>query len=262
MTAAAPIPRIAAQTGRIHSATGLRHLPPGQAMVEFLIVLPVMLLIVLGTLQFAFIYHAKMTLNYAAFEAARAGSLNSIRPYAMERALARGLAPLFTHRDDIAAYKTGREKVLKQIEDGYLRIEVVNPPAELFADRRIAITTKDNRLVIPNDNLIYRGTSSRPGDATLQDANLLKIQVYYCYELIVPLANRILWTMLRYAPADALPPGTPEIKPEFRVGAPAAGSFSEECIVTKHDNEAYYGLPIRAQGIVRMQSAAELPPGT
>jgi hypothetical protein len=46
-------------------------------MVELLVVLlPVMLLLIFGTIQFALIYHAKITLNYAAFEGARAGTLN------------------------------------------------------------------------------------------------------------------------------------------------------------------------------------------
>jgi len=54
-------------------------------MVEFLIVLPVMLLLVMGILQFAFIYQAKITLNYAAFQTARAGSLNNASMSAMEK---------------------------------------------------------------------------------------------------------------------------------------------------------------------------------
>ena len=55
----------------------------GQAMVEFGIIVFVLLLLILGTLQFAFIYHAKIQLNYAAFETARAGALNNARMWAM-----------------------------------------------------------------------------------------------------------------------------------------------------------------------------------
>ena len=51
----------------------------GQAMVEFICVLVPLLLLILGAIQFALIYQAKITLNYAAFEAARAGSLTGAR---------------------------------------------------------------------------------------------------------------------------------------------------------------------------------------
>ena len=82
-------------------------------MVEFLIILPVLLFIILATLQFAFIYRAKITLNYATFEAARAGSLNSARQYAMNNAMARALAPIYTTEDSITAYKTAMRSITR-----------------------------------------------------------------------------------------------------------------------------------------------------
>jgi len=66
-------------------------------MVEFLIILPVMLLLVMGTIQFAFIYQAKHTLNYATFHTARAGTINNLSMSAMEMAFASNMAPLYTH---------------------------------------------------------------------------------------------------------------------------------------------------------------------
>ena len=48
----------------------------GQAMVETLIVMFVTLILLFGIIQFGLFYNAKTVLNYAAFEAARAGSLN------------------------------------------------------------------------------------------------------------------------------------------------------------------------------------------
>ena len=65
----------------------------GQAMVEFIVIASVLLLLIMGTIQFAMICQAKITLNYAAFETARAGSLNSARMWAMELAFARASAP-------------------------------------------------------------------------------------------------------------------------------------------------------------------------
>lgn len=226
-------------------------------MVEFLIVIPLLLLILLGTLQFALIYQAKITLNYAAFEAARAGSLNNVRDYAMYNALARALAPIHTHADTIDAYKQGREQVRDEIAGGYALIEVINPSPDSFSDFGNIV---DGRTYIPNDNLIYRGAGvGTDSNQTIQDANLLKIQVYYCYELMVPFVNRILWTMMRYSSIDSVPANLPRVDSKHRFGRPESGTFSEQCVRTKNEDDDYFGIPLRAQGIMRMQSDAELP---
>lgn len=225
-------------------------------MVEFLIVIPLLLLILLGTLQFALIYQAKITLNYAAFEAARAGSLNSAREYAMYNAVARTMAPLYTHDATVDAFKAGHQQVRDAIDNGYVLIEVVNPSPDSFSDFG---NTVDGRTYIPNDNLIYRGARiGADSNQTIQDANLLKIQVYYCYELLVPFVNRILWTMMRYSSVDPTPANLPHVDAKHRFGRPEAGTFSETCVKTKNEDDDFFGIPIRAQGIMRMQSAAEL----
>ena len=67
-----------------------------QAMVEFVIVAPVMLALVLGIIQFSLIYKAKITLNYAAFQTVRAGTLNNASLEDMHMAFASNMAPLYT----------------------------------------------------------------------------------------------------------------------------------------------------------------------
>lgn len=234
----------------------VRRFPRGQAMVEFLIVIPLLLLILLGTLQFALIYQAKITLNYAAFEAARAGSLNNAREYAMYNAIARTMAALYTHDSTIEAFKTGQQKVRDEIDNGYVKVELINPGPESFSDFG---NTVSGRTFIPNDNLIYRGTHlGDDSSQTIQDANLLKIQVYYCYELMVPFVNRILWSMMRYSSLDAMPSNLPTVEGKHRFGRPEPGTFSETCVRSKNEDDDFFGIPLRAQGIMRMQSDAEL----
>ena len=53
-----------------HARAGKRH-AAGASMVEFIIVLPILLLLCLGILQFGLLYQAKSTLDYAALQAAR-----------------------------------------------------------------------------------------------------------------------------------------------------------------------------------------------
>ena len=236
----------------------------GQAMVEFIIVLPVLLLLILGTLQFAFIYQAKITLNYAAFEAARAGSLNNAEISAMEDAFANAMAALYNNAPNSDSYIEARQVVRDQIEDGYVNIRLISPSAESFANYSVRGDLDgdgNDERYIPNDNLMYRDSALK-GTQSIQDANLLKVHLGYCYELYVPFVNRILWLMQRYGPGEAPAPdqtygrwwiddGAP---PGF-FGPPTAGSFAESCIRNPTDADRL-SIVLYSQGIMRMQSPA------
>ena len=242
------------------------HKLSGQAMTEFIIILPVLLLLVLGTLQFAFIYQAKVTLNYAAFEAARAGSVNNAQISAMEDGFANAMAALYNHKANSDAYIDARKVVRQQIEDGYVDIRLINPSPNAFANHGITGDYDgdgNDERYIPNDNLMYRD-SAVVGKQSIQDANLLKVHIGYCYELYVPFVNRILWLMQRYGPGEApaadrtfgrwwiddnAPPGF--------FGPPASGSFAESCIKSPTD-DGRLSIVLYSQGIIRMQSAAIL----
>lgn len=285
----------------------------GQAMVEFLIVLPVMLMLVMGILQFALIYQAKITLNYAAFQTARAGSLNNASIDAMQLTFASNMAPIYTssfldmdnsgdcsntfldtdagrqarigaskitqtntrgvldanintfESDDVLC---ARQIVQQQIDDGYVNISVINPSAQAFGDYGVMFNDAERGTVlgIPNDNLMYRDANVIGGGTSaqsLQDANLLKIHIGYCYELIVPFVNRMIWAWQRYGTGSAPPaeinygnywPDT-DNTPEGFFGPPPAGSFARSCINNPADN-GRLSIVLYSQGIMRMQSTA------
>lgn len=294
-----------------YSVKNYKCRPYGQAMVEFLIVVPVMLLLVLGILQFALIYQAKVTLNYAAFETARAGSLNHGNRDAMNLAFASSMAPLYTNsfhvfasgtctntwnpindvptiqandrqnldrsgnkmggmqitNTNLAAYTNAnvnnfdpddiicaRREVQQQITNGDVNITVVNPSVASFSDYGVNI---DGKITIPNDNLMYRNASisnSSTSQQTIQDANLLKVHIGYCYELMVPFVNRIIWMMHRFGPGSAIPPGFPQVNTNTFFGPAPGGTFAQVCINNpQHTGQA---IVLYAQSIVRMQSPA------
>lgn len=285
----------------------------GQAMVEFLIVLPVMLMLVMGILQFALIYQAKITLNYAAFQTARAGSINHASIDNMQLAFASNMAPMFTssfldmdnsgvcsntfldtdagrqarigaakitqdntrgvldaninsfESDDVLC---ARQIVQQQIDDGYVNITVVNPSAEAFGDYGVMFNDDERGTVlgIPNDNLMYRDANVVGGSTSaqsLQDANLLKIHIGYCYELIVPFVNRMIWAWQRYgtgaAPQAEIDYGNywpdADATPEGFFGPAPSGSFAESCINNPADN-GRHSIVLYSQGVMRMQSTA------
>ncbi len=276
----------------------LRKFNTAQAMVEFLIVLPVMLLLVMGILQFSFIYQAKVTLNYAAFQTARAGSLNNASISAMEKAFASNMAPLYTSSylsidsggdcdsSFTVAGRTGRlggakimqdststrgvleanignfnsENVLcarqivqKQIDDGYVNIQLVNPTPAAFTNFGVAGA---DGLEIPNDNLMYRD-STVTGLLSIQDANLLKIHIGYCYELIVPFVDRIIWSfhaLSTGSDVESAREGDDNTKGAGYFGTPAT-DFARSCITNPADADRY-SVVLNSQGIMRMQSRA------
>jgi len=214
----------------------------GQSMVEFIIVTPVILLLLFGGLQFAFLYHAKTLLNYAAFEAARTGAVSNARMSEMENAFARSMAAIHTHNPTSDDVMCAREIVYKEIESGFVRIKIVNPDPDSNIFTELDDGSVSGDLVIPNNNLMYRKQASTSG-LTIQDANLLKIRVSYCYPLYVPYINRVLGIMLTNTESASCPGCTGSFT--------GTGSFERGCL----DNQRF---PLHSQAIVRMQSSAML----
>ena len=232
----------------------------GQAMAETVIVLPVILLLVLGALQFALIYHAKITLNYATFEAARAGALNYGSRRAMEYALARGLMPLYTSVrpgesdfDKMDEVKETYNQIMDEIngadasvpddaDDNIVCIERLNPGSDAFTAHGINLSGVLPDPIIPNDNLLYRSTDTNGADVSIQEANLLKIKVTYCYSMIVPFISNLIQKLM-LGSAD---PDDPEI-PEDWTTPTGLGDFKEDCYADQR-------FPVESTSIVRMQT--------
>ena len=217
-----------------------RHIH-GQSMVEFIIVTPVMLLLVFGALQFAFLYHAKTALNYAAFQTAREGAVNNAHMAIMENAFARNMAAIYANDDTIDEVKEARDRIRQEIAAGFVLIDVINPTDEMFNTFGVDLDGDGSRE-IPNDNLMYRPVTREPlSEATVQDANLLKLRITYCYPMYVPYVNRALAIMLTQ-------PFDPDTCPGCSGVFGAAGTFERNCL----DNGRF---PLNAQAIVRMQSS-------
>ena len=223
------------------------NIPGGQSMVEFIIVTPVMFLLVFGSIQFALLYQAKTTLNYATFEAARAGALNNASESAMQNAFARAMAAMYMDTSvDAGVDRTAaaRDRVREEITGtdttpAFAEFQQLNPSVDSFSDHGVDV---DGTCQIPSDNLMYR-TSAVGGasNQNIQDANLLKLRVVYCYPLHVPFINRMLTTIMTQLPDADCP---------YCVGTYNTGDTIERTCLTNNR------FPINAQAIVRMQSPA------
>lgn len=227
-------------------------------MTEFIIITPVMFLLVFGVLQFALLFQAKTTLNYATFEAARAGALNNAQVMPMQNAFARAMAAMYyidveatgvelgEQSGNVARTAEARNRVRTEIrgddDEGIpamAEFNIINPNEDTFTNHGV---NENGKCYIPNDNLMYRDSQVR-GEVNIQDANLLKLRVTYCYPLHVPFVNKMLTTILLNTPDSMCP---------YCVGTFSSGdSIERTCLLNDR-------FPINAQAIVRMQSPATL----
>jgi hypothetical protein len=254
----------------------------GQAPTEFIIVIPVLILLIFGSIQIAFIYSAKPTLNYATFQAARLAAVNHASYGSLRRGLIRGLAPLYTTSNDLDGVKTdiiegafntsGKRNAQGEV-DHYTRIIRITPNTAAFQSGSggFGKLNSDGVLEIPNDNLMYRSAKTNSEGINIQDSNLLKIRVQYCYKLMVPLVNRIIGSLSElnntrklsdYHIHDTVT--DPHFSDRNRGAANEAGSLSaslgsydELCGASGDDRASNNtGFVITSEAIVRMQSAA------
>ena len=192
----------------------------GQTITEFVIIMPLFLAFLAGIFEYTYLYRAKTTLNTATFEAVRAGALNHARLAPMETTLANSMMPLYVKGDSslpgLAKAKLLLEKELVAIRSVAQPVTVVSPTREIFeklkAERQLRMNygAKDRHgnfheqkiKVIPNDNLSFRNTKAvtvnkKRSDGkkikiNVQEANLLKIKTFWCYELKVPALKNII----------------------------------------------------------------------
>lgn len=186
----------------------------GQSMVEFIVILPVLLLLTLGIIQFAQIYIAKNTLDLAAFEGVREGTLNNASSKSIKCGIAQGLMPLFGGNETpnatgaiaagvlcgfqlggplryIAAFSKAALAVNNPIpgaplglgEYGAVDLKILNPTSADFTAFGEDI---DSHKEIPNARLMWRSDQvNSSAGMNIQDANLLMINVQYCYPMDV-----------------------------------------------------------------------------
>ena len=172
----------------------------GASMTEFIIITPVALLLMLSILQFALVYMAKSTVNNAVFMAARQGATQNASMSAIQGALARGLIPFHLKTSASEPGVSEMTQALGKATADILafgKIEIVSPAPQAFT--HFGLKDAKNQTYIPNDNLEYRladqgHTRAGPGGGmiSIRDANVLKLQVTYGYELKVPLVRTVL----------------------------------------------------------------------
>ena len=247
----------------------------GQALVEHVVLWPVLILITMAAIQLGLLYRGHATLEHATFMAAREGSINNAFKAPMKKMLASAMAPLdMKANPNIAnhALRAGASSVPGTTyaanfgvptTAGGADVEIVSPSRAMFnhfAKEQYVLEPCTGRSCpgggsmreararvkqIPNDNLSARpatttrvGTGSNASSVNLQDANLLKIRAHWCFPLQVPVINIAINQALNL------------------LGSSAETRSCQAKTVAHNATFGYpiYYIPLSAGSIVRMQS--------
>jgi uncharacterized membrane protein (UPF0127 family) len=192
--------------------------PQGATLAEFVVVVPTLLFLLMNLLQYGLLYHTKSQLNYAAFEAARAGTVANAHPGAIRSAFERAMTGY--HGGGTTTAELAASYARAQAESSFARIEILSPTRESFDDYHspaLATRLGLSSRVLPNTNIAFlECPNDRPGCArdpatnasgqSLADANLLKLRITYGIPPAkqIPLAGPFMARALAYLnPSDA-----------------------------------------------------------
>ena len=173
----------------------------GSAMIEFVVVGPLITLLGTTLLQYALMFNAKNLVNHASHMAARSGTMANARLGDVQLAYAQALMPLYGGGQSAGELAKAHAKAVTDLA-GNVRIELLNPTKESFDDwaTNAALNQQYGRRAIPNAGLALQNAADiRPNSGqNLADANLIKIKVTHGYELKVPLAGTVMQFMMRW----------------------------------------------------------------
>jgi len=270
------------------SLTGLergrraRRLQRASAVVEMLLAAPIVLLLGLGALQWALLLHARTAIEYALFEAARAGSVAQARPEAIESGLARGLLPFWQGsgmpRAPAAALAAAKLRLGQGLAAGWIDWRQIAPTMESFDDWAEPALDAFGRPTpgtpeIPNDSLQWSWLRTPAGGVggmrgrepigarsqqTLNDANLLKLELRYGVPLSVPLVGSVAAWLMRIV--DGCDAPSRRMLGLVDLGIPATSAPRAWACPIYRARDASGRIvsrwPVRVSATVRMQSAA------
>lgn len=175
----------------------------GASLAEFLVAAPLVLLIGMATLQAGLIYHGKTTLNYAVFEAARTGATHNAQVAVMRNELGQRLAPVEGGDGSLERMALSMADSVVDANDATItQLRILNPTLEAFDDWGVVSPATQQRI-IPNAHLRHK--SDDIGDAsglTIQDANLLKVQVVYGLDMKVPVVGDLIAETMQIIDAE------------------------------------------------------------
>ena len=177
----------------------------GSALTEFVVVGPLIVLMSMAGLQVIMLQHARLNLDYAGYEAARAGSRHNATPEPIREAWFRALTPLLATSgalpnmvlpEDPRLASALARKAAMAAEAPFMRMEIISPSKQAFDDFNDPTLQKilrtGNARAIPNQGLASHSRQIGPtSGVNVQDANVLKLRITYGFKPKIPLVGKL-----------------------------------------------------------------------
>lgn len=229
----------------------------GQAVVETAIVMPLFTFILLGILQIMLMHQARLMTRYAAYKAARAGSIGSGNHKRMTNAALSVLIPLISKGANGADHATGSVFHVSSGTDVGTAYEQLRNNSNSDAS---GIPYVEVMICSPNKKLLQNAGDDLDFDGkdTITDQNWegfdktrLAIQVTFNYRMVIPFANMLIWHMA-YGSENM------DMYRAYRLGLEPRQlsqlANTEKGKYSVGHDQGVYIFPIRANWAMRMQS--------
>jgi len=190
----------------------------GIGSVEFMVAVPVLLLVGLLIWQWALVLQARQVVDFAVREGARYGAVGHAEAEAIEQGLASGLAPLWVNSHALGSphesLAASAQKFTVATGQGWLSWRQITPTRESFTDWAVSPDPSSVRgrasasPEIPIDNPVWRSRHAEPASGasltdrgervghasgqTFREAGVLRIELSVGVPLVVPLAGRFI----------------------------------------------------------------------
>lgn len=209
--------------------------------------------LILGILQLGLMHQARMMTKYAAYRAARAGSLWNAQKSKMQYAATAALLPVIAHRGSGADYvpKTaGAASFLqKWITTNMMQGRMIDYPALRYAEVQTCGPLKNEvgggKEVDFDDPKVHWGAPGSAPNWTNSKINKLRVQVTLNYRMIIPFANVVIHGIFTNM-------GTNPVLHLGKTGRNPGGLKNTDYLVPRM--MGLYIIPIRATYTMRMQS--------
>ena len=185
----------------------------GQALVESLIVMPVLLLTVLLLLQLVWIAFAHATVQTATNYSARAGAVNHGSRTAMERTFVAGMASLvpqwFAQLPPATAERWQTQLAATARQWAHFqwagKLQLHRPTAAVFreqAEHRYDLVAQQQVQELAIDHASLRLAAASDPEQWQAD-RMLEIEIWWCMPLRIPLAAVVLVTLKNFRASAA-----------------------------------------------------------
>lgn len=236
----------------------------GQALVETAILMPLFVFLMLGLLQLSLMNQARYMAKYAAYKAARVGSIHNASRQHMENAALAVLMPYVGTPISDTFYKTDGQVAftaaykiaqLANKRNSYTDHNIASAVEVMICDPITAnVTGTPGDFDDPNSAMAVqdpKGISGDQAEWTHFNNGRLSIQVLFYFKLVIPFANQLIYSIASGL-EDAQTMRLMRMTKKYNSMPKSTGG--NESDLRKRALLKQYYLPIRANWSMRMMS--------